>query len=77
MNQVVRAEDSGGKFSTAAVNVEVTDVNDSPPTFLGEPYSFRVREGVAGEPVGNLLYGVYLVPYLEKHRRGYTYVSFS
>ena len=31
-------------MSTATVNVIVTDVNDSPPVFVGVPYSFRYQK---------------------------------
>jgi hypothetical protein len=36
------------------VNVQVTDVNDSPPTFVEDSYSFQVKEGAAGQPVGRV-----------------------
>jgi protocadherin-15 len=50
----VRAEDIGGKYSTATINVVVTDINDSNPKFENEPYSFRVREGESGADVGRV-----------------------
>ncbi|XP_030067038.1 protocadherin Fat 2 [Microcaecilia unicolor] len=47
----VRAEDNGYPvlFSDGAVNVQVSDVNDNPPTFFQLNYSLVVQEGI---PVG-------------------------
>ena len=52
--QTVRAEDTGFKFTTSTVNIFVTDVNDENPHFLDTPYSFRVKEGEIGAPVGKV-----------------------
>ena len=54
MIQTVRAEDSGGKYSTATVNVIVTDINDQNPIFLDEPYVFSVKEGLLAAAVGRV-----------------------
>ncbi|TRY81062.1 hypothetical protein TCAL_04540 [Tigriopus californicus] len=51
---VVRAEDPGGKFGTATVNIVVTDINDQNPFFVDLPYSFRVKEGETGASVGRV-----------------------
>jgi protocadherin-15 len=52
--QTIRAEDNGGKFSTATLNVEVADANDQAPEFVDHPYSFKVKEGLAGITVGTV-----------------------
>ena len=52
--QTIRAEDNGGKFSTATLNVEVADANDQAPQFVNLPYSFKVKEGLAGITVGTI-----------------------
>jgi protocadherin-15 len=52
--QTIRAEDNGGKFSTATLNVEVGDSNDQIPEFVDQPYSFKVKEGLAGATVGQV-----------------------
>ena len=46
------AEDSDRKNNTALVVIRVTDVNDEVPSFVGEPFSFRVEEGLSNAPVG-------------------------
>lgn len=51
---IVRAEDPGGKFGTATVNIVVTDINDQNPYFVDLPYSFRVKEGETGASVGKV-----------------------
>lgn len=50
--QLIKAEDSGKLSSTATVNIKVTDVNDKNPEFVGDPYTFEVKEGVNGTLVG-------------------------
>ena len=48
----VRAQDHGDPplANTAYVQINVTDVNDSPPIFLQSVYSVKIREDV---PVGS------------------------
>lgn len=50
----IRAEDSGGLYSSATVNVKVTDINDKNPEFDDhiKPYVFHVDEGVENAHVG-------------------------
>jgi len=52
--QTIRAEDNGGKFSTATLNVEVGDANDEIPAFVDEPFTFKVKEGLSGATVGTV-----------------------
>lgn len=42
----------GKLFSTATVNIKVTDINDKNPEFVGDPYKFQVMEGVNRTSVG-------------------------
>ena len=46
-----QAEDQGNslfrKRTNGSVTFQVTDVNDSPPTFIGAPYSVMISEGAA------------------------------
>lgn len=51
---MIKAEDEGGLSSTATVNIVVSDINDKNPEFVGEPYEFSVREGLAGALVGRV-----------------------
>ncbi|XP_028050780.1 cadherin-99C isoform X1 [Monomorium pharaonis] len=44
---LIKAEDTGGLYSTATVNIMVTDINDKNPEFVGLPYEFTVKEGEA------------------------------
>ncbi|XP_030756707.1 cadherin-99C [Sitophilus oryzae] len=49
---MIKAEDTGKLSSTATVNIKVTDINDKNPEFEGDPYLFRVREGLEKTSVG-------------------------
>ncbi|CAH1118837.1 unnamed protein product [Phaedon cochleariae] len=49
---VIRAEDSGKLSSTVTVDIKVTDINDKNPEFTGEPYLFKVKEGLNKSTVG-------------------------
>ena len=40
--------------STATVTVDVLDINDNPPSFLGEPYSFSISEAADTGILGTL-----------------------
>ncbi|XP_006563686.2 cadherin-99C isoform X2 [Apis mellifera] len=51
---LIKAEDSGGLFSTATVNIKVTDINDKNPEFVGLPYEFSVKEGEARKLIGRV-----------------------
>lgn len=53
---MVRAEDLGGLYSTAVVNIKVLDTNDNAPEFDEEslPYLFYVDEGKLNAVVGNV-----------------------
>lgn len=53
--QLIKAEDTGGLSSTATVNIKVSDINDKNPEFVGLPYEFKVREGLADTPVGRVM----------------------
>ena len=46
----VNAVDSGGRFATASVNINVTDSNNHPPNFENTPYIVDVFEDT---PVGS------------------------
>lgn len=50
----IRAEDTGGLFSSATVNVKVTDINDKNPEFddTVSPYVFHIDEGKDDAHVG-------------------------
>ncbi|XP_039340328.1 cadherin-related family member 2 [Mauremys reevesii] len=52
----VRVHDLGVPQLSSLVNVTiiVEDVNDNAPVFLNEPYTFSVREGLAGAFVGSV-----------------------
>ena len=50
----MKAEDSDGLFSTARVNIRVTDINDKNPEFQGTPYVFQVLEGEANFLIGSV-----------------------
>ncbi|XP_018318616.1 cadherin-99C [Agrilus planipennis] len=52
---IIKAEDDGKLFSTATVNIKVTDVNDKNPEFVGDPYTFSVKEGLNKTSVGFVL----------------------
>lgn len=54
LHQLIKAEDSGGLFSTATVNIKVTDINDKNPEFVGLPYEFSVKEGEARKLIGRV-----------------------
>lgn len=49
---MIRAEDSGKLSSTATVNIKVTDINDKNPEFVGDPYTFEVKEGANATSIG-------------------------
>lgn len=51
---LVRAEDTGGLYTTAVVNIKVLDANDNPPVFDEStlPYLFSVDEGKLNALVG-------------------------
>lgn len=49
---VIKAEDAGKLFSTVRVNIKVTDINDKNPEFVGDPYRFKVKEGLNKTTVG-------------------------
>ncbi|KAL6434099.1 hypothetical protein ACFW04_005920 [Cataglyphis niger] len=51
---LIKAEDTGGLFSTATVNIMVTDINDKNPEFVGLPYEFSVKEGEARKLIGRV-----------------------
>ncbi|XP_076678617.1 cadherin 99C isoform X2 [Andrena cerasifolii] len=51
---LIKAEDSGGLFSTATVNIKVTDINDKNPEFVDLPYEFTVKEGEARKLIGRV-----------------------
>lgn len=50
--QTIKAEDSGKLFSTATVNIKVTDINDKNPEFTKDVYHFSVEEGTNETSVG-------------------------
>lgn len=50
--QTIKAEDSGKLFSTATVNIKVTDINDKNPEFTKDAYQFSVEEGTNETSVG-------------------------
>jgi len=52
--QLIKAEDTGGLFSTATVNIMVTDINDKNPEFMDLPYEFSVKEGEARKLIGRI-----------------------
>lgn len=52
--QLIKAEDSDGLFSTATVNIKVTDINDKNPEFVDLPYEFTVKEGEARKLIGRV-----------------------
>lgn len=54
VSQLIKAEDTGGLFSTATVNIMVTDINDKNPEFVGLPYEFSVKEGEARKLIGRV-----------------------
>ncbi|XP_044262144.1 cadherin-99C [Tribolium madens] len=49
---IIKAEDAGKLSSTATLNIKVTDINDKNPEFVGDPYSFSVKEGLNSTSVG-------------------------
>lgn len=49
---VIKAEDNGKLSSTVIVNIKITDVNDKNPEFIGDPYTFSVKEGISKTTVG-------------------------
>ncbi|KAL0104590.1 hypothetical protein PUN28_017380 [Cardiocondyla obscurior] len=51
---LIKAEDTGGLYSTATVNIMVTDINDKNPEFVGLPYEFTVKEGEARKLIGRV-----------------------
>ncbi|XP_043259907.1 cadherin-99C isoform X1 [Colletes gigas] len=51
---LIKAEDSGGLFGTATVNIKVTDINDKNPEFVDLPYEFTVKEGEARKLIGRV-----------------------
>ncbi|XP_076651067.1 cadherin 99C isoform X1 [Halictus rubicundus] len=51
---LIKAEDSGGLFSSATVNIKVTDINDKNPEFVDLPYEFTVKEGEARKLIGRV-----------------------
>ncbi|XP_054015631.1 cadherin-99C isoform X1 [Hylaeus anthracinus] len=51
---LIKAEDSGGLFNTATVNIKVTDINDKNPEFVDLPYEFTVKEGEARKLIGRV-----------------------
>lgn len=53
---VVRAEDAGGLYSTASVNIKILDANDNAPEFDEStmPYLFSVDEGKLNALVGQV-----------------------
>ncbi|XP_076165226.1 cadherin 99C [Ptiloglossa arizonensis] len=51
---LIKAEDSDGLFSTATVNIKVTDINDKNPEFVDLPYEFTVKEGEARKLIGRV-----------------------
>lgn len=53
---LVRAEDTGGLYTTAVVNIKVLDANDNPPIFDEStmPYLFSVDEGKLNALVGTV-----------------------
>ena len=54
MIKLIKAEDSGGLFNTATVNIKVTDINDKNPEFVSLPYEFAVKEGEARKLIGRV-----------------------
>ncbi|XP_032667356.1 cadherin-99C isoform X2 [Odontomachus brunneus] len=51
---LIKAEDTGGLYSTATVNIMVTDINDKNPEFVNLPYEFSVKEGEARKLIGRV-----------------------
>ncbi|KAL6263958.1 hypothetical protein P5V15_004039 [Pogonomyrmex californicus] len=51
---LIKAEDTGGLYSTATVNIMVTDINDKNPEFVGLPYEFSVKEGEERKVIGRV-----------------------
>ncbi|XP_067205247.1 cadherin-99C isoform X4 [Linepithema humile] len=51
---LIKAEDTGGLYSTATVNIMVTDINDKNPEFVGLPYEFSVKEGQNRTMIGRV-----------------------
>ncbi|CAH0553168.1 unnamed protein product [Brassicogethes aeneus] len=48
----IKAEDTGKLSSTATINIKITDINDKNPEFVGDPYAFKVKEGLNKTSVG-------------------------
>lgn len=53
---IVKAEDLGGLFGSATVNIKISDINDNNPEFDENtlPYTFSVEEGKANATVGTV-----------------------
>ena len=53
----VRATDKSGLSMNATINIEVVDINDCNPEFLGQPYVFYIDEGLVNVFVGRVKVG--------------------
>ncbi|XP_054716801.1 cadherin-99C-like [Uloborus diversus] len=51
---IIKAADPSQMFTTTAVDVRVTDINDKNPVFLQPEYTFRVDEGLHDAYVGTV-----------------------
>ncbi|KAL1505298.1 hypothetical protein ABEB36_004893 [Hypothenemus hampei] len=49
---VIKAEDNEKLFSTATLNIKVTDINDKNPEFVDDTFLFHVKEGTQNTSVG-------------------------
>lgn len=65
----MRAVDGGGRYCEADVHVRVEDVNDNPPQFSSDPYTFTVFENTEiGTYVAKLLASDVDVGELQQHK---------
>lgn len=51
---VVKATERFGRTTNATVNIEITDINDCNPEFVGQPYIFHTDEGLINAVVGRV-----------------------
>lgn len=50
----MKAEDEGGLYSIAQINLKVLDADDNNPILLGTPYEFTAPEGVSNYYIGKV-----------------------
>lgn len=51
---IIKATDRAEHSTSATVTIEVTDINDCNPEFLGQPYVFHVDEGLVNIVIGHV-----------------------